>query len=436
MICLLFLLSAFSVFAAPVNIANFLDKSKETAWTTSPTKFIKDNGSKYMYRWNSSQKKSLHYAANRTRKSLYFLDWQVTEADFNFADKQLNSIFLNIYNKSSSNNKELAQNKKTFLKFLDKLRGSLNTFCKNTHSKRSTELINSARCQSCFWSLPSAYIVLKWSYDGSNQNNFIAHYATIYIYKDKQTFNEISRSKVAVTNLSDLKSRIKTNKDGDRYLQIPMVDQGKRGYCVAACAERILKYYNVNVDQHILAQAANTSNSGTRIADIEESMKKVGTKCNFHVKEISEYSPLIGNVNILKFIKKYNRRAKRAGKKEIKVSRVRGYRRLFAMMDEDTLVQTKIDWDKNGFRKFKLKVKATIDSGMPVLWVVMLGMVKEPKRPQNMGGHMRLITGYNLKTDEVIYSDSWGKGHDFKKISWGKAWVMTQMAYVFIPKKN
>ncbi|MCK4982289.1 MAG: hypothetical protein KAS17_05160, partial [Victivallaceae bacterium] len=160
LLCLLFLLSTFSVFAAPANIADFLDKGKETAWATSPAKFIKNNGSKYMYRWNSSQKKSLHYAANRTRKSLYFLDWRVTEADFNFADKQLNSISLNIYNKSSSNNKKLAQNKKTFLEFLEKLRGSLNTFRKNTHSKISIKLINSARCKSCSWNSPNAYIVL------------------------------------------------------------------------------------------------------------------------------------------------------------------------------------------------------------------------------------------------------------------------------------
>ena len=215
-----------------------------------------------------------------------------------------------------------------------------------------------------------------------------------------------------------------------------MVDQGKRGYCVVACAERILKYYNVNIDQHILAQAANTSNGGTRITEIEDSMKKVGAKCNFHVKEISEYSPLIGNLKILSFIKKYNRYAKRADKKKIKIDEVKSYGQLFKMMDEDVLVQTKINYDKSGFRKFKQRVKATIDRGMPVLWGVTLGMVKEAKIPQNVGGHMRLITGYNLKTDEMIYSDSWGKGHDFKKISWSKAWAMTNMAYVFIPKKN
>ena len=104
------------------------------------------------------------------------------------------------------------------------------------------------------------------------------------------------------------------------------------------------------------------------------------------------------------------------------------------MMDEDILVKTKIDYDKSGFKKFKQKVVETLDSGMPVLWGVMLGMVKEAKIPQKMGGHMRLIIGYNPKTEEMIYSDSWGKGHDFKKMSWEKAWAMTQMAYVFIPR--
>lgn len=433
------MLSLFSVFcateAARMNIADFLDKAQQTVWTTTPPDFQKNNGSKAIYKWNSVQKISLHYAANRTRTPLYFLDWRITEADFNFENNQLNSLSINIYNKSCRTNRQFAENKNIFLKFLKKLRRAINTLYKNKHGRISTKLINSARCYSCSWNLSSAYIVLKWSYAGSHQENFIAQYVTIYIYKDKRTFNEKSRSKVAVIDLSVLKSRIKTNQLGDRYLQIPMVDQGKRGYCVVACAERILKYYNVNVDQHILAQAANTSNRGTRTTDIENYMKKVGAKCNFHVKEISKYSPLVGNAKIIKFIKKYNRYAKRAGKKKIEIKKVKDYRQLFALMDEKIMVRTKIDLDKNGFRKFKLKVKATIDCGMPVLWGVTLGMVKEGKLPQNVGGHMRLISGYNPRTDEIIYSDSWGKGHDLKKISWGKAWAMTNMAYVFIPKK-
>jgi hypothetical protein len=420
--------------AAQVNIADFLEKSQKNAWTISPDDFKKTNGSEYMYRWNSAQKKSLHYAANRSGIPLYFLKWQVTEADFNFENKQLNSISLNIYNRSSSTNRQLAKSKNVFLEFLEELRGSLNAFCKKKHSKISIQLINSARCQSCFWESPSAYVVLKWSHDGSGKDNFNANYATVYIYKDKEIFNEKNSSKVVLLTYAELKTRIKTDSNGNRYLQIPMVDQGLRGYCVVACAERVLKYYDANVDQHILAQASGTSGSGTRTTEIESSMKRIGAKCNFHVKEISEYSPLVGNINILKFINKYNRYAKRAGKKKIDVRKVRSYNQLFRMMDEDILVQTKIDYDKSGFKKFKQRVKETLNSGMPVLWCVMLGMIKEAKIPQNMGGHMRLITGYNPETEEMIYSDSWGKGHDFKKISWAKAWAMTQMAYVFIPK--
>jgi hypothetical protein len=420
--------------AAQVDIADFLKKSQENAWTTSPEEFKKKNGPKWIYRWNSAQKKYLHYAANRFGIPLYFLKWQVAEADFHFENRQLNSISLNIYNKLSVVNKQAAKSKNDFLEFLDKFRSSLDAFCQTKHSKISVQLINSARCQSCFWDSPSAYVVFKWSYEGSGKYNFTADYATVYIYKDKDVFSEKNSSKVAELSYAELKKRIKTDSNGDRYLQIPMVDQGLRGYCVVACAERILKYYNANVDQHILAEASGTSGGGTRIAELESSMKRIGTKCNFHVKEVCEYSPLVGNFNILKFIKKYNRHAKRAGKKEVNVQRIKSYKQLFRLMDEDILVKTKIDYDKSGYKKFKQRVKENIDNGIPVLWGVMLGMVKEAKIPQNMGGHMRLINGYNPDTEEIIYSDSWGKGHDFKKMSWGKAWAMTQLAYVFIPK--
>ena len=258
-----FFLSAF-VQGAKVNIADFLKKEKKLTWTKSAACFQKNNGSFRLYRWNSSQKQSLHYAANRKKGIIYFLDWQVVEADFYFKNRQLNKMSLNLYNKSCPSNSQLAKNKNTFLDFLNSLRQSLNSFSQIKHSKIITKLIGGARCQSCTWSSPSACIVAKWSYAGSSQNSFVAHYVTLTIYKDKQSFEETSSSKTPLTD-EELKARVQTNKAGDRYITIPMVDQGKRGYCVVACAERILKYYNINIDQHVLAQVANTSNRGTRI---------------------------------------------------------------------------------------------------------------------------------------------------------------------------
>ena len=46
---------------------------------------------------------------------------------------------------------------------------------------------------------------------------------------------------------------------GERLPNIPMVDQGEKGYCVTAATERVLRYYGVDVDQNELAQVANTT---------------------------------------------------------------------------------------------------------------------------------------------------------------------------------
>ncbi|MDD5698436.1 MAG: C39 family peptidase [Victivallaceae bacterium] len=420
---------------AQPDIADFLKQDSKTVWTVSPGDFCKKNGSEKLYRWNSVRRRSLHYAVNAGKGALYFLDWQITEADFYFDANRLSCICLNIYNKSCSTNQQLAAGKNTFLKFLDTLHEALTKFCRTDAGKISTTLINGARCQSCVWNSPAAYIVLKWSYDGTGQYNFAAHYVTIYLYRDEAAFHEKSRSRIAGAEEQELKCRVKTNADGDRYLELPMVDQGQRGYCVVACAERILRYYQVNVDQHVLAEAANTTKNGTLTAEIERSMRSIGTRCRFHVKEISEYTPVTGQFKIINFVKKYNRYAWRAGKKKINVYKVKTYNQLFSLMDEDILVKTRLNYDKNGFRKFQQGVKQAVDAGLPVLWSVLLGMIKEGRLPQNVGGHMRLIIGYNPGANEVIYSDSWGKGHEFKKMSWDKAWAMTEMAHVFIPKK-
>jgi len=70
-----------------------------------------------------------------------------------------------------------------------------------------------------------------------------------------------------------------------------------------------------------------------------------------------------------------------------------------------------------------------------VLWVVFLGVVKENPKPVSSGGRVRLIVGYNPKTNEIIYSDNWGKGHELKKMSWEKAWAITLTALAVTVKK-
>jgi hypothetical protein len=75
--------------------------------------------------------------------------------------------------------------------------------------------------------------------------------------------------------------------------------------------------------------------------------------------------------------------------------------------------------------RFQQMVQDHIDQGIPVLWSVMLGVVPETRAPKGIGGHMRLIIGYNSDTNEILYSDSWGPGHELKRMPADNAWTMT-----------
>ncbi len=38
---------------------------------------------------------------------------------------------------------------------------------------------------------------------------------------------------------------------------------------------------------------------------------------------------------------------------------------------------------------------------------------------------MRIIVGYNAATGEILYSDSWGAGHEEKRMAIDDAWTVT-----------
>ena len=68
-----------------------------------------------------------------------------------------------------------------------------------------------------------------------------------------------------------------------------------------------------------------------------------------------------------------------------------------------------------------------------MLWAVQLGIFSEHAIPQAIGGHMRLIIGYNEKTGEILYSDSWGEGHGEKRMRTDRGYAITNGLYVVTP---
>ena len=68
-------------------------------------------------------------------------------------------------------------------------------------------------------------------------------------------------------------------------------------------------------------------------------------------------------------------------------------------------------------------------------WSMVVGLLPENGKParQGGGGHMRMIMGYNEKTNELIFSDSWGNGHEVKRIDAGAAMLVSSGIYEIRP---
>jgi len=60
---------------------------------------------------------------------------------------------------------------------------------------------------------------------------------------------------------------------------------------------------------------------------------------------------------------------------------------------------------------------------------------RKGKRPPlyMMGGHMRVIIGYDGAESRIYYTDSWGPGHEMKSMSLEEAWACTLALWALEP---
>ncbi len=97
---------------------------------------------------------------------------------------------------------------------------------------------------------------------------------------------------------------------------------------------------------------------------------------------------------------------------------------IYAAMRPDLLKEARTH-NQADVDRFQQLVQDHIDQGIPILWSVILGIVPETMAPKVVAGHMRLIIGYNAGTNEILYTDSWGPGHELKRMPAADAWTIT-----------
>ena len=80
---------------------------------------------------------------------------------------------------------------------------------------------------------------------------------------------------------------------------------------------------------------------------------------------------------------------------------------------------------RSKFTRFMKDVRDQVNKGIPLFWGVTLGTYPEPESPQSRGGHIRLIIGYNDRKKEILYTDTWGAGHELKRMPAEWAWTIS-----------
>ena len=346
------------------------------------------------------------------------------QVDLEFKDNKLSSVVISIWNKGDA--KKLSE--KEFFERVAKLKGLITTRVKTRMQELGKDSSSASGAFVTKWETDHTEAQLDYSTDGKKGAEFHGEFIRLrFIPRPKRALGSEGNSNVAKVNLSELGKNVKRTETNDVYVSgIPMVDQGEKGYCALASSERIFRYFGIQCDQHDLAQASESNKRGTKPAEFEEALHKLQGKFKVRVKDIITW----GEKDYTKFTEAYNREAKKVGAKQCPPSY---FITTFSGLDPVALRATRAKG--GGFEKFKNAVVDSIQKGVPLLWGLELGIFPESgqKAAQTTGGHMRLIIGFNETDEELIFSDSWGAGHEFKRMKIRDAFSVTSGLYTIEP---
>ena len=287
---------------------------------------------------------------------------------------------------------------------------------------------------------PAAELVWGLSAADSNKNRAVEYLRLTLTGKDGAKAKRSGGAKrpAGLAGKAKIKDNVTKSPNGDVFIDnVPMVDQGQKGYCAAAVSERVLRYYGNQIDEHEIAQQAGTeARGGTSVEAMKETVRVVGEKNGLGFQSIVSMSAGVGDLE--DEINRYNKAAKAEKKPELSLAQfTRGNMIYVSEMREamDAKVIYRMRQKDGRMKKFLAGVRQQVNAGVPVFWGVTLGIFPERGvNPQSVGGHMRLVIGYNDKKHEVLYTDTWGEGHELKRMPEDWAFTITHDAFFLKPR--
>ena len=411
-------------------------------WEQSADDFAVEHG-KHSFRFADNRKRDV--VVCREQGAVTFFGIPVMETRIYFKNKTMNGIEFSIYNKGDAvkhgGTMTMAELEKTVeevsarLSAGGKVPQTVRVRVKNDRAKMGHKSSRS-------WPRRTPFAELSWGVSGERGAETV-EFVRLSLGGVPQ--GEAVRGKAppaAGQAAAGLTANVKRNDEGDVYIgNVPMVDQGDKGYCSVAAAERVLRYFGQSIDEHELAQIAGTSaEGGTSTKAMISAVETIGRKCRLGKREIS--SKIASWADGEKRLKEYNKNAKRLKRPELDIGDYitqSGNSRIFDIGGMERAMEPKVlkamsMKDKSGYGRFVKGVREQTARGVPLFWSVMLGVYPEPGIPQKAGGHMRLIIGYNAERGEIIYSDSWGAGHEIKHMPDDWAWTITHNLFYLNPR--
>jgi hypothetical protein len=356
-----------------------------------------------------------------------FFGLPVTEALLHFQDGKVSQIDLSIYNRGDLD----AITPGKFQELIAKTAAALDqaTGVKPMAIKPTSMQKPGRASESRLWKTPGLFVRMDTAHSESERHGLkavIPEFLNLAITPpDELADHQRQAGKQASLGVFEKSERIKTNSEGDLYLAgLPMVDQGQKGYCATASAERVLRYYGSDVSQHEIAQHAGSSGElGTGVESYEKALRSLSRGLGLKTTVLESRD----DRDFFKTVEDYNRAAKKKKKPPIELPRggTIVVSDVYQAMDRDIFLEMRKRNDYQ-IKKFLKDTEERIETGIPILWGVMLGFVQEkPELPQAFGGHMRIIYGVNPQTKEILYTDSWGRGHEAKRMAADDAYAIT-----------
>ncbi len=401
-------------------------------WAMSKDEFVQ-NAAKYRFFWGSTAKDSARSTSPGT-----FRDETILEAIVRFGSNSVSEVRLSFYNRGDAGDITADAFESRVVSIEGRIRG----FAGKPATEISPKEANNSerKFRTVIWMTAASVFRLEYAYTRARSQDTGRRMVRpefinlTMLRNDKRMVRDFVSDIKADAGGMALKKRVKKNGNGDVVMEsVPMVDQGQKGYCAVAAAERVLRYYGTDVNQHELAQRASTASSGgTDPVSLVKALKAMSYPMGLKIKVLMQEQVS----DLTRLVDGYNRAARKQKLRPVPLvtDGVINVAEIKEAMDKELFLKIK---GKNpaGVEKFMRLVKDDVNEGHPILWGVNLGIVDEtPAIPQARGGHIRLIIGYNLKTDEILYSDSWGAGHELKRMKAPNAFAVSSSLVVIEPK--